>query len=177
MNSMTRMVAAWFAAGMFSSTTLVAEEAVSSPAGEKPAKGAPRAERIEKRKEQREAKHAEHMEKWQKHHDEAIARLKARLAGNKKLTDAEKQEIVTFFDTQYSENKTFRQSQFEENMKFLDEMAAKTDLPREQVREAIKAHFGKQREENKTHHAEQTTERKAERQKIRQERKDGTAKP
>jgi hypothetical protein len=173
---MTSMVMAGWVAGMLSSTPLVAEEA-GAAAGEKPAKNAARGERIEKSKAQREARHGERMEKWQKHHDETMAKLKERLAANKKLTEAEKQEVVTFFDTQYGENKTFRQKQFDENMKFLDEMAAKTDLNKEQFREAIQAHFAKQHEENKSHRAEQAAERKAEHQKVRGEMKDGAAKP
>jgi hypothetical protein len=161
-------------------------------AGDKPGenanKGAKRAEKIAERKEARDAKHdarmaerkeardAKHdarMAEWQKRHDAFIANLTARLANNKKLTDAEKTDIVAFFEKQYKENVTFRSEQHDENMKFFDTLIGGTDTTAEQIKAQLKAHFAKQKGENQEHRATQQAERKAEREKIKAEKKDG----
>ena len=134
-------------------------------------KGRRRAERIGEIKERRETKYDTRMAEWQKHHDAFIAKLNDRLAKSKRLTDAEKTEIVAFFEEQYKENTTFRAQQHEENMNFLDTLMGENDLTKDQLLAKIKEHFAAQKVENKEHRATQQGERKVEREKIKTERK------
>jgi uncharacterized protein YpuA (DUF1002 family) len=124
-------------------------------------------QRIEQNKEKREARFNEHMAKWQQKHAEAVAKLKERLANNKRLTDEEKQEIVNFFEQQYKENREFRTAQHEETMQFLNSLGDQSDLTKEQVKEKIKAFVDQQKAENKEHREKQKEERKAERAKFK----------
>jgi len=130
-------------------------------------------EKIAEKKEARDAKHDARMAEWQKRHDAFIAKLKERLANNTKLTDAEKTDVVAFFEQQYKENVAFRSEQHEENMKFFDTLIGGTDTTAEQIKAQIKAHFASQKSENQEHRATQQGERKAEREKIKAEKQDG----
>lgn len=157
--------------GILAATCVVACGVVAMAgegAGDKAAK---HAEKIGEIKQNREAKHAAKMTEWQTKHDGMVAKVKERLAANTKLTDAEKQDILDFINTQYTENVTFRNTQFDENLKFLDELAGMADLTRDQMKEKIKAHIEAQKAENKKHREEQKGERKAEHEKVKAEHK------
>ena len=140
--------------------------------GENANKGEKRAEKIAERKEARDVKHDAKMVEWQKRHDAFIAKLTARLANTKKLTDAEKAEIMAFNEQQYQENVAYRSGQHEENMKFLDTLTG--DTTAEQIKAQVKAHFAKQKGENQEHRATQQGERKAEHEKIKVQKQDGS---
>ena len=132
-------------------------------------------QKIEARKDKVEARHEKIEAKVTKHHEDNMAILKEKLAKAKRLTDAEKEEIMNFFEQQFDENVSFRDGQFTENLAFLDELAGQEGLTKEQFKEKIKAHIATQKSENKEHRAVQKTERKAEREKIKAEKKDGKA--
>ena len=102
-------------------------------------KGEKRAEKIAEKKEARDAQHDARMAERQKRHDAFIAKLKERLAINKKLTEAEKTDLVVFFEQQYKENVAFRSGQHEENMKFLDTVSGETSTTKDQIKAQIKA--------------------------------------
>lgn len=142
--------------------------------GQGGAKGGNRSANIAKIKEKREAKYTEKTAQWEKKHADFGVKLNERLAKNKKLSDADKAEILSFFEEQYGENTAFRDEQHGENMAFLDSLAD-SGLSKDQIKEKIKAHVATQKDESKEHRASQAQERKALREKIGCERKGAEA--
>lgn len=84
-------------------------------------------------------------------HQEKLAHLRENLGKNKKLTEAEKNELINYYESQYQENVAFRDKQHEENTAFFEKIAADTSLSGEQKKKAIKEHFKTQKVENKTY--------------------------
>ena len=135
-------------------------------------KGGDRAGKIAEIKEKREAKYDEKTAQWADKHAEFGAKLNERLAKNKKLSDADKAEILAFFEEQYGENTAFRDEQHGENMAFLDSLAD-SGLTKDQLKEKIKAHVTTQKAETQEHRSSQAQERKALRERMGAGQKDG----
>ena len=94
--------------------------------------------KVEAHKAKMEARHQETTDAAAKRHEENMATLKEKLAKNKKLTDADKEEICKFVEEQYGENVSFRDEQFAENLKFLEELGNTDGLTKDQIKDKIK---------------------------------------
>ena len=105
----------------------------------------------------------------QQQHAENMAFLKNRLANNPKLTDTQKDELINYFEQQYTEGVDFRSTQHQENVAFFQSVANNASLTQEQKKQAIRDHFKEQKGENKAFVHEQKSENKAERIKIKSE--------
>ena len=134
-----------------------------APGGER------RAERLEAAKERHEAKYQERKTEVEKRHAERMAKLKARLDASNRLTDPQKQEIMAFFEQQYTENMTFWNKQHEENVTYLGGLIARNDLTGDQIRQMIRDHVTVQKAEWEKERAQQKTEGQAEKAKIKGE--------
>ncbi|MBI2440273.1 MAG: hypothetical protein HYV35_02765 [Lentisphaerae bacterium] len=117
----------------------------------------------------RQAQFEENKDFRQQQHEENLAFLKARLAKNSKLTDAQKEELINFFEEQYQESVDFRAAQHQENVAFFESIANDASLTMAQKKEAIRDHFKTQRAENKAFLQEQKSENQAERAKFKSE--------
>ncbi|MDP2653438.1 MAG: hypothetical protein Q8Q08_05335 [Candidatus Omnitrophota bacterium] len=104
-------------------------------------------------------------QKYQEHK----ARLQEKLAGNEKLTDAQRQDILNHYEQQYQENTSFRDQQHQENMSFLNSIAGNSGLTPEQIKDQMRAHFQAQRQENQTYRKQQREENKSRRGQMRSE--------
>ena len=74
----------------------------------------------------------------EKLHVENMALLKEKLAKNKKLTDAEKTDLINFTENQYRETLSFRDQQHAEDMAFFERIANDSVMTQEQKKQAIK---------------------------------------
>jgi len=103
---------------------------------------------------------AEHQEFRKKMHEEKMAFVKGRLDKNKKLTEAEKKDLMKFIEDQHIKGMAHREGQHAENYELLSKIANDPSLTSEQKKEAIKKHFESQRTENKKFHKAMESERK-----------------
>ncbi len=110
--------------------------------------------------EYRKAHRAERQEFRKKMHEEKMAFLKDRLDKNKKLSDAEKEDLLKFIEDQHTKRMTHREGQRAENYDLLSQIANDPSLTAQQKKEAIKEHFKAQRGENKEFHKTMGSERK-----------------
>lgn len=94
--------------------------------------------------------------------------LMQRLSKNKKLTDAQKSELIKSFEAQYDENVSLRDKQHREFVEFFTKTAGNPDMSIEERKAAIEAHREEQAKENQAHHEEQKSERKELREKIKE---------
>ena len=117
----------------------------------------------------RETKYKENAAFREQIHNENMTFLRNKLANNKKLTDAQKTELVNFFESQYQENSSYRQQRHNENVAFFEKIANDPNLTQEQKKEAIKAHRQEEKAEYAKIKEEQRAKRRAEREKIRSE--------
>ena len=118
-------------------------------------------------KELRDVQHQENAELRQKEHEENMAFLRARLAGNAKLTPAERDELIGLFENQYKEKISFRDKQHSENVASFEKIANDPGLTMEQKKEAIKEHISAQRQTAKAFYEQQRAEKKTKMQKMR----------
>lgn len=94
------------------------------------------------------AQYAENREFRAKIQEEVKAFAKGRMEA--KGVAAEKiQERLAKMDSRFAESSAHRDQQAQENQALLGQLAQDADLTKEEMREAMKAHFSKQREENK----------------------------
>ena len=127
--------------------------------------------------EQRKAAVAEHRKTQglenkafsQQQHAENMTFLKDRLANNTKLTDAQKDELINYFEQQYQQGVDFRSTQHQENVTFFQSIANNSSLTQAQKKQAILDHFKTQKGENKDFVQDQKSENQAERAKIKAE--------
>lgn len=124
-------------------------------------KGKTGQEKAEAIKSHHDSQFAENKAFREKMHSENSAFLKEKLANNKNLTDAQKNELVSAMESQYQGNQAFRDQQHSENTAFLQGVANDAGMTQEQRRQAIKDHFAKQRSEAKAHFEENKASRKA----------------
>lgn len=106
-------------------------------------------------------------------HEERMAKLQEMLAGNKNLTDAQKAEMISFFENQYQENVTHSDANFASNQAFFAETMNNADLTPEQKKAAIKEYMEKQKAAGKEYIDKQKAESKGEMQKIKPVRPKG----
>ena len=107
-----------------------------------------------------------------KQHAENVAFLKEKLA-NSKLTDEQKEEIVSFVEKQYGERIAFRDERLKDFIAEIEKLSNDDTLSMEQKKAAMKEYITKKKAEAKAMREQQRTERKAEREKIKAERKAG----
>lgn len=117
-------------------------------------------EKVERAVEHRKQQHEENKEFFQKQHEENMAFLKERLADAKRLTDEEKNEIISFFEQQYAENVSFREERFNDLIAQFQKIAMDETMKVDEKKEAIKAMLSKWREATKAHWEQQKSERK-----------------
>lgn len=110
--------------------------------------------------EYRKTNRAEHQEFRQKMHTEKMAFMEERLAQNKKLTEAEKKDLLKFIEDQHIKRMAHREGQHAENYDLLSKIANDSSLTPEQKKEAIKKNFESRRAENKEFHKMMRSERK-----------------
>lgn len=108
------------------------------------------------------AQKAENSEFRAKLHEENMAFMKERLAANRKLTDAQKEELISFFEKQHQENVAFREKQYADRVAFFEKIADDATLTQKQKKQAIKDFMKGQRTEAKAYRSEQKQERRAE---------------
>ncbi len=131
-------------------------------------KGKSKEEKIEAVKTHREEQKGENKEFRQKLHAENKAKLEEKLAANTKLTQEQKNEIMSEYENRYKNASAHRETQQAENKAFFDQIAS-SEMTQEQRKAAIKAHFAEQKTENKNFRKVAHEGMKAERQKIRGE--------
>ncbi len=119
--------------------------------------------------EHRETRYQENKAFHQKTHERNMSFLKEKLANNKKLNDAQKTELINFFESQYQENVSYREAKHNENIAFFEKIANDSSLTQEQKKAAIQGHRQAQKEENMKHREEEHAKKKAEREKIHSE--------
>lgn len=78
---------------------------------------------------------------------ESMDSLSGRFAKENKLTDAEKNELVSCFKEQYQKNISYRDEMYSGNVAFFGQIANDQSLTQEQKKAAIKSHF----EEEQSH--------------------------
>ncbi len=103
----------------------------------------------------------------EKMHEENKAFLRERLEKNKKLTEAEKAELINFFEEQYQENVLFRQGKASEQIAFFEKITSDSNLTLQQKRSAIKDYLDAQKKERKANFLEQKSEGQEVLEKIR----------
>lgn len=108
----------------------------------------------------RQTQYSENKTFREQRHKENMDFLKAKLEHNKKLSDAQKTELINFFENQYQENTSFREKQHAENIAFLQSIADNPNLTQEQRKQSIREHFQTQKVENKDFWSKQRAERK-----------------
>ena len=130
-------------------------------------KGMAKDQRIAALEQHRQQDHQQAMDFWAQQHEASMAFLKERLAQNTKLDDAEKTELIAFFEQQYKENVDFRNGQFAESFAFVEKTLADASLTKEQKKAAIHTFLTQQHKEDVTHREQQKGERRQEVQKVR----------
>lgn len=96
-----------------------------------------------------------------RHHAENMAFMKEKLAENKKLTEARREEIINQAEAIYKQDCDFLERQHDENAAFFKKIADDAGLTQEQKKAALKKHFSEQRAETKAHKAGQKKAGKA----------------
>ena len=110
--------------------------------------------RIPAVKAHREEQFKENLAFLASQHDKRVAQVQA----CDKLTDAQKQEAISFLDVQYAENVEFFTRLHKANMDFLDGLAADTATPAKEKLEAIRAHAEDSKAQIKAHWEQQKGE-------------------
>ena len=100
-------------------------------------------------------------------HNQNAEFLKTKLANNKRLTDAQKTELINFMENQSQENVSFREKQHGENVAFFEQIANDPNMTQKQRKQAIKEHFATQKNENKDYWTAQKSEKKEFRQQLK----------
>lgn len=95
--------------------------------------------------------------------------LKVKLAQNTKLTEAQKNEILSSRTKQYEKNTAFGDQRRSENNAFFQNFANDPSMTEDQKRSAIRAHYQSQKSADHVFRQQQKAENKAEREKIRSE--------
>ena len=93
-------------------------------------------------------------------HTESMEALKAKLARNTRLTDAQKNELLDYYEKQYQGNSDFYAKQAAGNHAFFEKIANDSTLTQAQRKEAIRQHFAERRQENKDYRQSQKEARK-----------------
>ncbi len=130
-------------------------------------KNLPEDQRKAAMKEHRQKQQAENKEFNQKMHEKRMAALKERLAANTKLTDTQKQDLISFFESQYQDGVNFRDKQREEQMAEFEKICNDTALSPEQKKAAFKEYMEKQRAAFKEFREKQKSERKNKMQEMK----------
>ena len=117
-------------------------------------------------KVRREQEYRQHRARVKVAHEKYMIFLKEKLARNKKLTEAQKSEILAFFDNQHKKNDAFLDSQHKENIDFFDKLNADIIMIAGQRKVAVKAFFKKQRENLRMHLRQRHLENSEEIKKI-----------
>ncbi len=99
-------------------------------------------------------------------HDKQMAELKEKLAQDKKLSDARKNEILAGREKQYQENMAYAEKRRSENEAFFKKLASDPKMTEDQKREALRAHFQSQQPVNPAMR-QRKNESKSEREKSR----------
>lgn len=91
----------------------------------------------------------EKQERWQVREDARIPQqsmdsLNNRFANETKLTDAEKNELISCFKDEYQKNIPYRDELYSGNVAFFEKIANNQNLTQEQKKAAIKSHFAEQ---------------------------------
>lgn len=115
--------------------------------------------------EHRNSQFAENVARHEQIHQEHMTKLRAKLAANSELTDAQKQEILNKAHQSYQEKVAKFQEQHQANMNFAQQVANDPSLTPEQKREKMQKH----RQANKENMKEQRTENKQKRETRREE--------
>ncbi len=126
-------------------------------------------ERVAAIKVHRQEQYQENLTFSQKMYDEHLARLKEKLAGNAELTDAQKTEIISRFETKHQEKTAYRQQKHEENMVYFEKIVSDPNLTQEQKKEAMKTYWKAQKAEGKQHRETEKAKHKAFRDKMHSE--------
>ena len=106
-----------------------------------------------------------------KQHEENMAFLKGKLAGNSRLSDAEKQELITCFETHHQEQAAFREARYQDRVTFFTQIANDPNLSQEQRKEKIREFMATQRDTNIQHQKDRHQERRDLFEKFQAERK------
>ena len=123
-------------------------------------KDLPPEEKAKAMREYHKTQYAENKAFREKLHQENADFLKTKLEHNKKLSGAQKTELINFLENQYQENVSFRERQHAENVAFFESIANNPNMTQKERKQAIKDHFKTQKSENKDFWSQQKTKRK-----------------
>ncbi len=96
--------------------------------------------------------------------------LKERLAGIQELTEAQKDDLMNFFESRYPPDVSFRELPDQENVDFFEKTAADSGMTQEQKKEAIRVHFASRGAEDQAYQQERQSNQQGYRQEQVQER-------
>lgn len=85
----------------------------------------------------------------EKLHQENMAFLKTKLAGNQKLSEGQKNELVNLMESRYQDSVSFREKQQTEGAAFYQKIEADDSVTEGQKESAIRAHKEKQKADYK----------------------------
>jgi uncharacterized membrane protein len=94
-------------------------------------------------------------------HRENMMFLREKLSANKKFTDAQKAEILNFYEQQYQENAAFGEQRHVANTAFFELIAGDSSLTLDQRKAAIRNYFQEQKALTQHHRTDQQAENKA----------------
>ncbi len=120
--------------------------------------------------EHRNSQFAENVAHHEQMHQEQMTKLKAKLAANSELTDAQKQEILSKAENSYQEKVAKIQEQHQANMNFAQQVANDPNLTPEQKREKMQQHRQSNKESMKEQRAENKEKHKNRREEFRNKR-------
>lgn len=100
-------------------------------------------------------------------HDQQMAHLRSKLADNKNLSDAQKQEIIAKAEQEYQNNVAQAKARHTENMNYAQQVRNDTNLSPTQKKEKMQAYY----QENKAEKKQAFEEKKANRKSLREEYK------
>jgi hypothetical protein len=109
-------------------------------------------------------------------YEKRVSKIRDRLVGSNKLSDAQKDEIMDLTEEQYQDRISFRKEQHQENISFINDLAGQTELSKEERKERVKSHREAQKKENKSFRESQKSKGKSYRQSIRLSFKDNSKK-
>lgn len=123
-------------------------------------KGLSESERLQAMQEYSEARYQKNLTFNAQQYQENMARLKANMAANAKLSDAQQAEIMACFEKQHLENTEFNAQRHAANQAFMQALMQDSSLTPEQRRQKIKEHRRADAAERKAHREQQQAARK-----------------
>ncbi len=100
-------------------------------------------------------------------HQQHMAEMQAKLAANNKLTDAQKQEILSKSENEYQQRVDKMKAQHTQNINFAEQLEHDTSLSPEQKKEKMKAYIQQKRSEHQAEIIEKKNNREVRREEFR----------